>query len=327
MLYFCCVSPRRASSQCLNQAGRFIIDCIMKVSFSKIYILPHDLILLLKQRGLIIPNEQRAINYLSNIGYFRLSAYLYPLLKEPKTDHLFKDDATFDLALDMYRFDRKLRILLFNEIEKIEVAIRSAMNNLISDALGDIFWMTNVRHFNSSSFFDQRLTLIDSELEKSNEDFILHFKDTYTNLYPPAWMIAEVISFGALCKTFNDLRYKSIRKKIADYFSLSLPVFSSWIILLLNLRNLCGHHSRTWNREIPLASHRLNNPVFGWINSDTTDMKRIYYRICIIKYLLFTVSPNNRFTQKLKSLLAEFPTVDISAMGFPENWQNEPLWK
>jgi len=105
MLYFCCVSTRRASSQCLNQAGRFIIDCIMKVSFSKIYILPHDLILLLKQRGLIIPNEQRAINYLSNIGYFRLSAYLYPLLKEPKTDHLFKDDATFDLALDMYRFD------------------------------------------------------------------------------------------------------------------------------------------------------------------------------------------------------------------------------
>ena len=45
------------------------------------------------------------------------------------------------------------------------------------------------------------------------------------------------------------------------------------------------------------------------------------------KYLLFTVSPNNRFTQKFKSLLAEYPTVDIRAMGFPADWENEPLWK
>jgi abortive infection bacteriophage resistance protein len=97
---------------------------------------------LLKNRGLSIPDEQRAINYLANIGYFRLNAYFYPLLKEPKTDHIYKEDATFDMALDMYRFDRKLRVLLFNEIEKIEVAIRSAMNNLISDTLNDVFWMT-----------------------------------------------------------------------------------------------------------------------------------------------------------------------------------------
>ena len=86
----------------------------MKVNYSKNCILPQDLLLLLKQRGLIISNDQKAISYLSNIGYFRLSAYFYPLLKEPKIEHLYKDGATFDKALDMYRFDRKLRILLFN---------------------------------------------------------------------------------------------------------------------------------------------------------------------------------------------------------------------
>ena len=96
--------------------------------------LPGDLVPLLKSRGLIIPNEQKAKNYLTRIGYFRFTAYLYPLLKNPKTDHWYKDNATFEMALDMYRFDRKLRILLFNEIEKIEVAIRCAMNDLISNA-------------------------------------------------------------------------------------------------------------------------------------------------------------------------------------------------
>jgi abortive infection bacteriophage resistance protein len=299
----------------------------MKINYAKTCTLPQDLIPLLRSRGLSILDEQRAISYLTNIGYFRLSAYFYPLLKEPKSNHMYKDGATFDLALDMYRFDRKLRLLLFNEIEKIEVAIRSTMNNWISDELSDVFWMTEAKHFNNLSFFAKRLSIIKSELDKSDEDFIIHFKRNYANPYPPAWMIAEVIPFGVLCKTFNDLKYKSIQKKIANYFALSLPVFSSWTISLVSLRNLCGHHNRTWNKEIPLNSHNLNNPIFPWINPAITDMKRVYFRICIIKYLLFTVSPNNTFTQKLKSLLTEYPTIDIKAMGFPVNWQQEPLWK
>jgi len=299
----------------------------MKVNYSKTCTPPYDLIRLLKNRGLSIPDEERAVSYLNNIGYFRLSAYYYPLLQNPKNDRVFKTGSTFNMILDMYRFDRKLRILLFNEIEKIEVAFRSAMSNWVSDKIGDIFWMTAPKHFNNSSFFSKRLAIIESEFEKSDEDFILHFRNNYSNPYPPAWMIAEIIPFGVLCKTFNDLKYKSIQKKIANYFALPLPVFSSWTISLVSLRNLCGHHNRTWNKEIQINSHNLNHPVYPWINPATTDMRRIYFRICIIKYLLFTVSPNNTFTQKLLSLLADYPTIDIRAMGFPVDWQSEPLWK
>jgi len=139
-------------------------------------------------------------------------------------------------------------------------------------------------------------------------------------------MIAEIAPFGVLCSTFNNLKYKSIQKKVANYFGLSVPVFSSWMVVLVSLRNLCGHHNRIWNRENPLIPALLKSPAFPWIDSSTTDMKRIYYRICIIKYLLFTVSPNNTFTQKLNTLLAEYPTIDIKAMGFPTNWNIEPLW-
>jgi abortive infection bacteriophage resistance protein len=299
----------------------------MKVVYNKVCTLPHDLIPLLKQRGLIIPDEQRTVNYLTNIGYFRLSAYFYPLLEEPKTDHFYKDGATFDMALDMYRFDRKLRILLFNEIEKIEIAIRSAMNNWISDGLDDVFWMTDPKNFNNPDIFAKTIDIIQSEIHKTKEEFIVHFQNKYSNLYPPAWMIAEIIPLGVLYNVFNNLKVKSLKKKIANSFGLSLPTFTSWMQILSNLRNLCGHHNRTWNREIPIISHTLNIPVYPWINPAITDMKRIYYRICIIKYLLFTVSQNNTFTQKLKSLLAEYPTVDVKAMGFPDNWQNEPLWR
>ena len=299
----------------------------MKTNYSKTCALPQDLVSLLKHRGLTISNEQKAISYLTNIGYFRLSAYFYPLLKEPKTEHLYKEGANFDKALDMYRFDRKLRILLFNEIEKIEVAIRSAMNNLISDELKDVFWATNPKYFRNPIIFSKTLTLIQTETTKAKEDFIAHFQSKYSNPYPPIWMITEIIPLGVLVNLCNNLANKSLLKKVAHQFGLPLPVFSSWIVLLVNLRNLCGHHARLWNREIPFTSHKLNNPKFAWINSDNTDMKRVYFRICIIKYLLFTVSPNNRFTQKLKLLLAEYPTVDIRAMGFPTDWEKEPIWQ
>ena len=299
----------------------------MRKKYSKKHTLPQDLISLLKQRGLAILNEKKTFNYLINIGYFRLSAYFYPLLKEPKVAHLYKTGATFDMALDMYRFDRKLRILLFNEIEKIEVAVRSAINNRITSELNDIFWMTDPKYFHNPTIFSKTLELIQSEIDKTKEDFITHFQSKYSDPYPPAWMIAEIIPLGVLCNLFNNLASKTLLKKVAYQFGVPLPVFSSWLLLLSNLRNICGHHARLWNREIPIISHTLNKPVYPWINSATINMKRVYFRLCIIKYLLFTVSPHSTFTQKIKSLLADYPTVDVKAMGFPENWQDEPLWQ
>jgi len=299
----------------------------MKTPYTKHFTSPHDLVSLLKDRGLEIKNEEKATAYIANIGYYRLSSYFYPLLKSPKSEHIYKANATFDLVMNMYRFDRKLRMLLFNEIEKIEIAIRSTILNVVTEGINDVFWMTKPENFHNQATFAKTINLIQLEKEKTKEEFIAHFQTKYSDDFPPVWMIAEVIPFGTLGGIFNNLKSAKLKKKVAARFGLSSPVFSSWIIALVNLRNLCCHHSRTWNRETAVVPVEPNSPVFPWIDSTKTDAKRIYYRICIIKYLLFTVSPNNRFTQKLESLLAEYPTVDIRAMGFPAGWKNEPLWK
>jgi len=274
-----------------------------------------------------IDDEPKAISYIKNIGYFRLSAYFYPLLQLPKSNHQYKAASNFTHALDMYRFDRKLRLLLFNEIEKIEVAIRSIIVNTASRELNDIFWITNDRYFNDFNKFTTTKNFIDSEIQKSKEEFIIHFKQNYNNPYPPAWMIAEILPLGYISHIFMNLKNSNIKKKIAQQFGLQAPAFSSWIMVLGNLRNMCCHHIRTWNKEMAIRPSDPRNTVYPWIDPQQTSSKRIYYRICMIKYLLYSVSPANTFRNKLEDLLAMYPNIDIRAMGFPTNWEQEPVWR
>ena len=114
----------------------------MKTSFAKPYSSPKQIVQILKHQGMLIDNELKVENYLMNIGYHRLSAYIYSFYQNPKSDFVLKNGTTFEQILTIYRFDKKLRILLFNEIEKIEVAIRSVLANIGCQELNDKYWIT-----------------------------------------------------------------------------------------------------------------------------------------------------------------------------------------
>ena len=298
----------------------------MRLSFDKPFMQPDDMVELLQHRGLGIENFQRVSHYIRNIGYYRLSAYFFPLLCQPKAEHRFKQGSKFQDALNLYRFDKKLRLFLFNEIEKVGIALRSTLANLVAAETGNIFWMTDENLFASSDRFRRTMELVDKELRNSREEFILHFKEKYSNPYPPAWILVEILPLGVVTRMFENLADNTLRKKIAGRFGLRVPVFTSWMTVVTLTRNACCHHARVWNKENainPMIPRRLNG---RWINSDVSP-KRIYYNICIIKWFIDIASPNNDMSEHLQTLLAEFPMIDIRAMGFPSgNWQEEPLW-
>ena len=281
---------------------------------------PADLVQQLKQRGLIIADEARAERYIDNIGYYRLSAYMYPFLSVPKTAHQFKTGVTFDRVLRLYRFDKKLRVLLFNEIEKIEVAFRAAVVNTITDRTGDIFWMTNPAYVNSSTS-----SLIQREYSRSTEDFIEHFKRTYSDPYPPAWILSEILPFGNITWIFRNLS-NSNKKAVAKKFYLHAPVLESWMNIVTLTRNSCCHHARVWNKVNSIIPNDMSGMTRPWITT-STDKRKTYYNICIIKYFLDLISPNNDFKKKLLTLFLAFPEIDLNAMGFNANWEAETLWR
>ena len=83
---------------------------------------------LLESRGLQITDKARAKRHLSNVSYYRLSAYMLPF-KEMDENGVVKDkflpNTTWDNVYDLYKFDRKLRLLVFDAIERIEIALRT----------------------------------------------------------------------------------------------------------------------------------------------------------------------------------------------------------
>ena len=294
--------------------------------YTKTYASPTQLVSLLRSRGLAIRDEARAKEYLRHIGYYRFSAYLFPLLTTPKENHVFKSESTFDNALDMYRFDRHLRLLMFNQIEKIEVAVRSSIVNITSRETGNPFWMTDPSCFYDAKQFVKTKQLIDMELAKSREEFIEHFRNTYSEPYPPAWMLAEILPLGVLTKIYENIKSNQIRKKITQEFSLNVPVFMSWMTIITVTRNNCCHHSRVWNRTFALRALTMRRMTRPWISTNVNQQK-VYFSLCIIKYFLDIISPNNDMTSKLQSLLSDYPTIDTNAMGFSMNWEQEALWQ
>ena len=304
----------------------YIYDMTLTIPFNKEYKSPQELVSLLQNRGLEIHKPTKAEHYLKHIGYYRLSAYMYPLLKMPKEQHVFKKNASFDKVMMLYRFDKKFRLLLFNEIEKIEVAIRSAIVNIASDVIGNPFWITESSNFIDQAKYNRTMALIDNELRHTREDFIVHFRETYSNPYPPAWMLAEILPFGVMTNIYSNLKNKRIKKAISQRFGLQVTPFESWLTIITVTRNSCCHHSRVWNRVYSIRATLPNRITHPWI-TQPADLLRIYFTLCIIKYFLNIISPDNDMVAKLQTLFTHFPEIDKSAMGFPEKWENEPLWR
>ena len=297
-----------------------------RVPFQKSYTNAHDLVRLLQSRGLTVTDTAKAESYLEYIGYYRLSAYMYPLLQMPKNQHRYKPNTSFNQVMMLYRFDKKLRLLIFNEIEKIEVAVRSAIVNTGSEMTNDPFWMTDRRNFIDAGKFRHTMDLIDGELRRSREDFIDHFKQTYSDAYPPAWILAEVLPFGVLTNIYSNIRVPRIKKRIAQKFGLQVAPFESWLTIVALTRNSCCHHARVWNKQNTIRPMMPNRMTGRWI-SLPTDPLRIYFNLCIIKYFLDVISPQNDMKVKIDTLLVNYPDIDIAAMGFPQGWENEPVWQ
>lgn len=290
-----------------------------------------DQIEILKSRGLSIDDEPLAYHYLSHISYYRLGEYWYVMQKD-KENHIFKEGATFSNVVNLYEFDRELKILLFDVIERIEISLRTKMIYHLSLDFGP-WWFQNFDIFIDSRALTKTLFNIEEEISRTKEKTIKdHFKKHKDDLrFPPAWKTLEQTSFGTLSKLYGNLK-NTIKTKdtIAQEFgAVNHTYLPSWLQSIAQIRNYCAHHSRLWNKNLPGAPKLLSKPPFEWIGNvpKQHEFQFLYIHLCLMKYLLNIIHPNNHFTHQLMSLFQKYPNVDENALGMKPNWHEEPLWK
>jgi abortive infection bacteriophage resistance protein len=301
---------------------------------------------LLRSRGLVVEDLQRAERHLSNVSYYRLSAYMRPFRKldvEGKATDEFEEGTTWNDVYDLYRFDRKLRLLLFDAIERIEIALRTQLIYQLSHKYGS-HWQTNPNLFQVKfdkksgkkyDVFSDIKTHIDKILnEKQKPEFIQHYLDKYDDPpIPPSWMCMELMYFKELSQICQHIKDRQDRLDIAKAFGVpNDTVFCSWLHTINYVRNTCAHHSRLWNIKFVIQTAKFENekPNKVWLtNAEVATMKRskLYYFLCVILYLLQTVNPNSKFKQHFFDLLNNYSVVDVKYMGFPEDWKEHPLWR
>lgn len=311
------------------------------------------------QRGLIVTHRNKALEYLRRIGYYRLSGYWFPFrersgdccplvaptgrrkFKRGDKDNLvldtFKYGASFENAVDLYVFDKKLRMLAMDALERIEIALRVD----ISYSLGkkdpfaylkpELLFDGFAKKLNEKTGLTRHhewLTRQAGLISRTREEFITHNKTKYG--FPlPIWVVSEIWDFGTMSILFDGL-LEADQNEISTKYRLSNGrVFASWLRSLNYLRNVCAHHSRLWNRNIvdqPKLPHSNEVPWVSPFHGNAHSLARPFLLFCIAKYLLKSINPNSGWGLRLKQLLLEFPDLqhlglNLASMGVMEGWE------
>lgn len=281
----------------------------------------------LKQRGLTFGDEVKAANYLSNISYYRLRAYTYPFQDNTNPNHPFTTEVSFEQIINLYVFDRQLRLLIFDAIEKIEIALRTQIIYHFALSHG-AFWHTKTALYHDGMRFATQLASLKSEIDRSAETFIDHYKTTYTTPEdPPCWMALEVSSMGLLSKMFQNLKRCPEKRTIARHFGISdLRIFENWMFCFCNLRNICAHHGRVWNRRlVPITlPYNTSGPFLKDLNVYNN---KLYATLSCVQYVMTIISPKSNFKKRLKEIMADCPMKQEKEMGFPNDWEKDSFWQ
>jgi abortive infection bacteriophage resistance protein len=279
------------------------------------------------------PNEIRRC--LSMTNYYRLSAYWFTFRREDATRTIRYDDflpgTTFEVIWDRYRFDRRLRLLVMDAIERIEITLRTALSYWHAHEHGPFAYVDNPASLPklTGKYLAEFIERVTEETErgKHNEDFAKHFQRKYgdSHAHLPLWMATEVMTFRTVLTLFQSCSHR-VKKNVADVFGMPDSVFSSWLLTLNAVRNVCAHHGRLWNRTVIAPTIPTGKNYRIWNTPVLIKHDRMFAVLTMINYCVDKIASDDSWASRFNALFADHPHVPIKYMGFPDNWKTSPLW-
>lgn len=307
------------------------------MKYSKPALSNGDLLARWQAKGLGVPDAGEAERALNFIGYFRLRGYALPLMTHTPAGRLFKAGVGFSDILARYELDRELRRITLGQLERIEVAVRTVISNQMSLQYGP-FWYLNYPHqvlahapgysgkpeaFPIGSF----LSSVEHDTRQSKDQFAQHYFKTYTEpLLPPSWLMAECLTFGKWSKLYKHLqkadpKHPNPKKAVAKAFGLSVSLLESWLHALTILRNTCAHHGRVWNRRFGYRPE-----IYAKAPHHFADQQTYYCLAVVMRLFSRAVDTHDEWPVRLMDLLKTHPAIAPADLGFPVNWETDPIW-
>lgn len=284
---------------------------------------------LLLSRGLIADRDQ-LLRRLKVTSYFRLTGYLHPF-REPDADH-YRVGTSLDDVWRICVFDQRLRTLVLDAIEAIEVHVRTQLAYHFSHEYG-AFAYTDDRHFPNlrSDQFILWQRKLDDQVErslKSREEFVAHFFAKYGDEHRrlPVWALVELMDFGAALTFFRGVN-DDIKKRIAADVRQPDRVVMSWLLALNTVRNRCAHHLRLYNWELGTPVLIPQPGKFPAWHAPRLPNNRIGVILTICRVWLDCIAPGNAWSARVRTLFGEFPGQPVEPMGFGRDWSQHPLWR
>ncbi len=322
-------------------------------AFKKPYLTFEQQLALLKGRGLVVTDDVAALSCLQRIGYYRLSAYWYPLrrtklAKCEKTGKIlvqrldaFQPDSSFEQVLSLYVFDKRLRLLVLDAVERIEVALRVDISYLLGAK--DPFAHTHSQWLHGNftkkvipatgrTRYQNWLDRYQAVVARSQEDFVRHYQQKYGQPFP-IWVAVELWEFGMLSTFYQGMNVSDATDIAAKYGLPGWQLMQSWLRSINFVRNVAAHHSRLWNKNLvdqpKLPTHGQVHGFDALVGQPAV-ASRLFVVLCILLHFMQKVSPNSSWPHRLRQHLETFPAVphlSLSDIGFPADWQSQPLWQ
>jgi abortive infection bacteriophage resistance protein len=294
-----------------------------------------------------VTDAPRAERKISQVGYYRLSGFWYPCReflrddngnvvlcstsKKPLRQNAFAPGTQFDSVFEIYLFDKKLRQLMLDAVERIEVHLRSAIAHEVG--YHDPLAYQDTRYINPSqtktfttkrgksrNIWNDWSKRHEEQIGRSREDSIEWHRQLRKAM--PFWVVVEAWDFGTASKYYEMLK-DSHRNRVCKRFGLThAKTLKEWLQEINTLRNRCAHHSRIWNQVSanPLPTVP-NDPYFQRLSLDSNATGRLYGLIAILWYLVKTIGPNSKWIHQVADVIDSKPALPgcpFAALGFPD---------
>lgn len=292
---------------------------------------------LLIDRGMAIGDEEIAKKWLATVGYYRLSAYWLPF-ERPASDgkvrsKVFREETNFDAVTSLYIFDRRLRIIILEAIERVEVHVRSRWTYHMAHKHGAHAHL-NHELFSGGLNHAEQLVRLARSVDKSEETFVVYYKDKYKVPYsPPLWSATELMSLGELSKWVQATKDNQLKSQIGHELGFPTKEILEGVLQVLSyVRNICAHHGRLWNRHtvkrLPKIKRFKDDLVLVEGEKGVQENEnKIYNIIVVLLHLMDRQKTDSSLRERLKNLLEERSEEERALMGFPDDWRIRPTWR